>query len=837
MKPLLHQRIIANAGSGKTHRLTTRYLELLQREVPPERIVALTFTRKAAGEFLAAIFHRLVKSTEENRLIQLRQMVEKLPLLTLGTLDSFFGRIVRAFPFECGLAGELSVLDEHLQGVLRRQVLADLFREQGRDEEGFEEFLDLIRRQNRNREGRNVTAALDQEIQILHERFLLTPPDRPWGEPSVIWPEGCDLLHSENLPALVKEFESLVNSADLDDERRDFWAERVLEMRVLRPDSVVPSHLIKLALQALDPHAAKKNPGYFELKGPSRKTTGFPDSARADVAALGRAILQIELKSRMERSRALYDLLAHFDAPYQMQVRDGGRLTFLDITGLLAGEQWGGRSLRRFSRQEIDFRLDSSYDHWLLDEFQDTSRLQWLALRDLADEVIQSDTGRRSFFYVGDTKQAIYGWRGGDPRLFEEVADYYNASGVERIDTTETLNVSYRSVPEVLDTVNTIFSPTHLAQTKLELPAEAVERWRSAWCEHEPSEKIADRGCGCVAWRQMELPRKGRNPVIDEEAARLITEIDPLAHGWTCAVLVRRNARIPSLIDALRRAGLPATSEGRFQPCVDNDLGSALLSFLRCVAHPADTLSLGHVRMTPLKALLSESPDEFRLEAFEAIRAKGYHGAIAGWLARVDLPAAGFARSRADDFLEAAGKFDATWNGRSGIDDFVAFAESFASSENPATHAIRVLTIHAAKGLDFDMVVLPDLEGLVLPSRRSDATVHLHTNAAGQVEWGLDLPVQGLCEIDPVLSQAWEDDAAEDCYENLCLYYVALTRAKRGLYLLSGKLGAESKSRDFNRLLHETFPNGLQVGSPEWYRRAESAPPPFHSPPVQNELF
>ena len=60
---LKHQRIIANAGSGKTHRLATRYIELLERKVPAERIVALTFTRKAAGEFLDAIFKRLVEAS------------------------------------------------------------------------------------------------------------------------------------------------------------------------------------------------------------------------------------------------------------------------------------------------------------------------------------------------------------------------------------------------------------------------------------------------------------------------------------------------------------------------------------------------------------------------------------------------------------------------------------------------------------------------------------------------------------------------------------------------------------------------------------------------------
>ena len=223
---LKHQRIIANAGSGKTHRLATRYIELLERDVPAERIVALTFTRKAAGEFLDAIFKRLVEAsssaeaaralaartdmgglTSARCLAHLRQLIDKLPLLTLGTLDSFFGRILRAFPFECGLAGEVAILDDHLQGVLRRQVLADVFRHQGRNEEGYAEFLDLIRKQSRNREGRDVSGALDREIEGLHERFLLTPSDKPWGDLSSIWPEKCSILEGGGLSSLPEEFE------------------------------------------------------------------------------------------------------------------------------------------------------------------------------------------------------------------------------------------------------------------------------------------------------------------------------------------------------------------------------------------------------------------------------------------------------------------------------------------------------------------------------------------------------------------------------------------------------------------------------------------------------
>ena len=89
------------------------------------------------------------------------------------------------------------------------------------------------------------------------------------------------------------------------------------------------------------------------------------------------------------------------------------------------------------------------------------------------------------------------------------------------------------------------------------------------------------------------------------------------------------------------------------------------------------------------------------------------------------------------------------------------------------------------------MVVLPDIDTPALPARR-EASVHLHSGPDGIVQWGLELPHKGICLSDPVLRQAWEWDDAEDCYENLCLSYVAVTRAKRGLYLLSRKLGEAS---------------------------------------------
>jgi len=835
MQPLKNQRIIANAGSGKTYRLVSRYLELLKREVPAERVIALTFTRKAAGEFLDRIFQRLCDGLEtgdresgltgEECAAHLRQLIDKLPRLTLGTLDSFFGRMVRAFPFECGLAGEITLMDGHALNMARREALDALFRGQT-EETAFAAFLDLIRQQNRNSEGRDVTEALAREIDALHEGFLMTPPECPWGEAEAIWPGGAPPLEAPEVGGLVDAFESRLGEgeSEISPEYHERWRELLVELRSLRAGSTVPERSLKFALRAIDPPPLPKEPGKFYLTVYGNKRFVFPERDRDVVVALGRAVLRVEIEGRLARSRALYELVEHFERPYQRLVRDSGRLTFSDITGLLAaaeGATWrAGTQAGAFDRQQMDYRLDATYDHWLLDEFQDTSRLQWQALRNLVDEVVQSDTGRRSFFYVGDTKQAIYTWRGGDPWLFDEIAEYYNASGTERIDTGEALDISRRSSPEILDVVNRVFDPARLERFRefLDFPDKTLERWRNAWREHQPHKKEP----GCVRWRTVEAGGEGKRAALDREAARLIAEVNPAARGLSCAVLVQTNAHAASIVEALRAAGLEARSEGRFNPCTDNDLGAACISLLRAIAHPADKFSRRHVEMTPLWALVEGDFEGFRLEALRLIRSEGFAGALTRWLDRLALRENPFALGRAGDLLRAAAEFDAAYCGGT-IDDLVAQLQNRASVDDLATGAVRVLTVHASKGLDFDLVVLPDVDEGALTMLRSDQPVHLHTERDGRIAWGLDLPPKAVCETDGVLRGAYEKALAEETYENLCVHYVAMTRAKRALYIVSEKLGEKTTARTFNRLLHEALERTdgeFLVGDAQWYLTA-----------------
>ena len=162
----------------------------------------------------------------------------------------------------------------------------------------------------------------------------------------------------------------------------------------------------------------------------------------------------------------------------------------------------------------------------------------------------------------------------------------------------------------------------------------------------------------------METSSDESRAVLDEEAARLITAVDPVARGWSCAVLVRTNPRILSVINALRKAGLPATSEGRIFPCQDSDLAAVVLAFLRLLAHPSDVFSYQHLIMTPLGKFVGGDWDGLRISAMKRIREDGFHGIIVHLREKLELEDKPFAKARVEELLMAASQFDATWRGR-----------------------------------------------------------------------------------------------------------------------------------------------------------------------------
>ena len=170
---MINQRLIANAGSGKTHALTTRMIRLLAQGVEPRKIAALTFTRKSAGEFLSAVFVRLAEAALVTNKLQelqskeglaaldssrcramLAQLAAQLGSLGMGTIDSLFARIARSFPLESGLAEDFAMAGEAEIQAARERTLSALFATESTA--SLSDFIDLLRRVNRAHGERDV---------------------------------------------------------------------------------------------------------------------------------------------------------------------------------------------------------------------------------------------------------------------------------------------------------------------------------------------------------------------------------------------------------------------------------------------------------------------------------------------------------------------------------------------------------------------------------------------------------------------------------------------------------------------------------------------------------
>jgi ATP-dependent helicase/nuclease subunit A len=820
MKKLGHKMILASAGSGKTYALTNRFVQLLACGAPPERIVALTFTRKAAGEFFDEILNKLARAAgdaDEARRIgadigepqlgtadflrMLRTMVDAMHRLSLGTLDGFFARVVRAFPLELGLGGDFEILQEHGSRLERQRVLRQLFARAGGElDDAHKEFVEAFKRATFGAEEKRLAARLDRFIDEHQNLYLDAPEAAAWGNPARIWPDGSAWLEkSGDLKCAAEVIRRW--AAGESEKQRKRWDDFLAAFDAWAPGAMLPKALEYILAKALEAWTALGEED-VELVIERKKQT-LPPEIGAAVKALVRAVFAGELMRRLEMTQGIHTVLSGYEAVYHDLVRRAGKLTFADVQRLLMPESGapklavGGGA--EDGRLFVDWRLDAKFDHWLLDEFQDTSHGQWSVLRNLIDEAVQDPEGRRSLFYVGDVKQAIYAWRGGDPRLFREIFDHYNEVAPGMIEEGR-LDKSWRSGPAIVEVVNKVFGDAAVLARLV--PAVAAERWTREWRDHESAKPQLG---GQVVWLHGD-----DDEARAESTLRLLMEIEPLERGLSVAVLVQSNDAATWLADYLRReGGLPAVAASDLHVCTDNPLTTAVLALLQAAAHPGDLFAWEQVRMTPLAGVIAQRGEAgesmLTRDVLQQVHAEGFARTVETWLRRLEPMIAvddGFSRERARQLTEAAQGFDAT--GSRDVAEFLQFAERHVVRDAETAAVVRVMTIHKSKGLGFDVVVLPDLEGNSLSTRRRDGLA-VQRAADRSVGWVLDMPAKLFHENDTVLAGNVAEAEADAAYEKLCLFYVALTRAKRAMYLITKPVGEKSVSMNFPRLLTETL--------------------------------
>ena len=865
-----HVAISASAGSGKTFQLAHRYIGLMANEVSPDRIIALTFSRKAAGEIFDSIVKYLCDAAgspegaadvagrigkpgfgQQDFLELLRRLLLSINTLHISTLDSFTVSILKSFPMELGIPSAFQIMDSDSgeAKAAARRVLGLIFDHRRSAQAAQQAFLDAFRQATFGEETKNLDRSLDGFITGFRERYHLMPHADMWGREEAIWPGGSPWLEpADDLTAVAAELKRLLPAGGFTDKVLDNLTAIIDFCCDYGESSYWDSSLTgKSIFQSLMNGLEDLEAGKFTMSYGTREYTLSAGQCHL-LFGLLRHIMGVELRAALRRTRGIYQVLHQYEQLYDEMIRRRGQLTFTDAQYLLtaANEFSSGSVLSRMPDHEarlyIDYRLDCKLDHWLLDEFQDTSDLQWEVLRNLADEILQDAGGQRSFFYVGDVKQAIYGWRGGNARLFGRILEQYEGR-IEQIP----LSVSFRSCQPVIDTANRVFGTLSDDQ----LPEQAVAEWDKIWQEHR-CQADAVPGQGYTALIEPPCDDGETKPTdIDRYhvIASLLKEIKPLDRGLSVAILVRTNDAGKDIVDHLRSEcpGMPVVHEGR-AAIKDNPVVSVLLSLVKFASHPGDTFAWRHVQMSPLNEYFMKRDlhrENLPLLLSKEIQMHGLQLFIRRWGARLsaDQPLDDFGRKRLNDLINAAGDFDRT--GARDCGGFLHFIDSYQLHELGTDSAIRVMTIHQSKGLGFDIVILADLQSGNMTRGGHPGLVVARDPETERPVWALKVQRAAIARSDPVLAEQLQRADEIASFDELCLLYVALTRAKQGLYIVTafpGKSAAAYTPAAFlkTQLAGDPKPTGRSVmkiggeeftclyesGERDWYVKALSKPEP-----------
>ena len=744
-----NQLIEASAGTGKTYALVDRMVQVLKQGADPREIVALTFSRAAAGEIFTRFVTRLAETAAcaPKDAALLRKVVETQHLTLIGTLDSFLMRFVQMFPLELGLSGEISVLGDFDEGGQRTGVSIGILRRS--DDTAKRALMAAFRKAMNQEASRSFLETYAKLVKNWHRLYLDHPDGAGWGDATRIWNEP-----PAELAATIPDIRALA------DGMASFAGKRGADTFINAVRTFTGSIPKIPKVMEEDPVAQKA----------VRRMQGF------------------NLSRKLEMAGGLHALMAAFEQEYARRVRQCGHLTFDDVPRLIA-------TLPTEARLALEYRMDARIRHWALDEFQDTSHEQWQALDNLVDEALQSDDGK-SVFLVGDCKQAIYGWRNGDVAIFagEKASQKYKVGE---------LNESYRYTKEIAAAVNAVFGGKFLAQ---------FGKWSCP--EHVAHDQTTE---GFVHLVTSEDGKKESfvAPLVNE-----LTSVRPWERGISCAILVRSNDFGKLIGTELRHAGIPATWEGE-SAVLDTPVLRAFMAYVKLAEHPGDELSYNHLRATPLGPALY--PNGFPSAAAvsrDALTSLTTRGLVRTFQAlRAQLPATSFdafTEQRFADMLRAAAAFELTLAPGTRLASFVDALEAEKRRDLADARSVKIMTIHRSKGLGFDYVLLPLYESVGLDHAVDDPLV------GADPEWVLPCPGEAIAESYPELDKPYQAVKDASVYEGLCVYYVAMTRAKRALTLvLPPPPKTVGKTMKFSGFVRE---GGLvDAGDPAWYEKMSAA--------------
>lgn len=841
-----HVSLSASAGSGKTYALTLRLLKMLMTDVRPEHILCTTFTNKATHEMSERLMKRLntliryneagedLKKEAEDALkvVMAKELIDEADLargrvsalkiysrllkqfsrLNISTIDKFFNSVLRLFPFEAGVAPDFSIMNEAEEEEIFRQAM-DLFiletlknpvetklledflfslsRSQNNPQELLKKYFDDFSKQRVSLRAFANRSGL--EAITIKKVLQLKDKTETAGLRAVKYARIFGTLMKRFGAALSKSAHAAIEKC--------INAETPLDVLNLAPFQKTEYRKY---------HYFKKAPDSSELSHPF---------------ILVREALSQYIGSKSEFVTAALLLFFNRYTTYADHIKkQRGSLSFSDVERLCYELLVGYDDESIINRDNgIDFfyyRLDARIKHLLMDEFQDTNTVQWAVFRPIVMEITADIEG--SFFYVGDPKQAIYRFRGGESKLFQHVKKELEGRIVN-----DSLPKNYRSAVTIVDFVNKVFK--HVTETTSDYEFTTQE-------SHNTETGIVEL---------LALPCPSKNDAVVEKlltavSDRIISIRNNNVPYREIAVLMQNNNGCAQVAEHLYKLGIPAAMDkkdslfsspsvrtvmGLLKYLADTENEIYLVEFFSQVFPEMtgidDEEELSSPRRRQLRQCRLRQGERFtKIRRLETI-APQWHRRIKELLARVDFItvkelAVSIIRnfnlgSRFKDkgnlvkFIELTdgisqrgiGNPQNSRRGRLGLQDFIEETERYGDAVPMASDAepdaVQVLTVHKAKGLEFEAVILPQINEPVRFDKKNSNFMFRY-NENFDLE-GIHLtPSKQELVFSSDLSKVYNLEAENAHLDALNLLYVALTRAKTGLFMIAPVITRQKKN-------------------------------------------
>lgn len=815
----------ASAGSGKTYTLVKEYLKIILLSKKPDayrNILAITFTNKAVHEMKTRIVESLSEFAKENpsekalRLMEdlhvetgislpkitekakaiIKNLIHNYAAFDISTIDKFTHKVIRSFAHDLNLpiTFEVSLDTESLLTEAVDAIIA----EAGNDETLTNLLVDFTMEKTDD----------DKSWDVSHDimetgKLILNENDR----------EEITHFQDKTISEFIEIKGKLKTLAEeLEEETVGLATDALLLLEKNGVDlksfsgGYFPKHLISIQEKRFNP----SNKTYHSLEDIKINKTAQDEELIQSL--LPELLTLVDLVYKKFERKHFYEAFLKNITPLSLLHTVSAALAKIQKEqNVLSIAEFNKLINEQIQNQPAPFiyeRLGEKYRHFFIDEFQDTSQMQWQNLIPLLDNALSSEdlNGEQgSLMIVGDPKQSIYRWRGGKAEQF--IALSKGASPFVNPDWKPfTLGTNYRSYSQVIDFNNQFFGYLSGEFTN--------EDYKDLYQNHSRQEFNSKKG-GYVTLSfvpKIEKESTGDPDAMDKKdlylAATLATLASVKQKGFCykdIVILTRKKAHGTAVANYLTEHNIPIVSSESLLLAASSEV-QCLIHLLQYLKNSQDLQSKAHFlyylalqqNALAVHDFIAQGMDHkselaFQewlsqhdlLISFQTIRKKSLYEAVEIVIAKVIPPSK--RNAYVQFFLDIVLERDL--KNQSGISDFLLYWDSHSdklSIPSPeGNDAVRIMTIHKSKGLEFPVVLFPFAEEDYSKGPREKMWLNADEEVVGLSKALVDKSsrIEGFGEEATLL---YRQKTQEELLDNINILYVALTRAEEQLYIISG---------------------------------------------------